>query len=238
MAKKHLTPKGQQLTLSLGRKPRRDFDGFVVGGNAQLVAGLKALPGTNDRGFYFVWGEQGCGKSHLLQAQCQLTTLYKKRCIYLEAEQLMEFGPEVLDGMEHFDLVCVDDMDELIKQPGWEVGMFHFYNKLFDTNSSLLVSAKVAPRMLDITLADLKSRLCSGETYQITRLTDEAKVELMVSSAYKRGFQLTPDVAEYIIQRSTRDVSSLEAILDQLDALSLSEQRLITVPFVKKALGW
>lgn len=238
MTKKSITAKGQQLTLSLGRKPRRDFDGFVIGDNAQLVTQLHALPTVQARSFYFVWGEQGCGKSHLLQAQCQLTTAHNGRCIYLEAEQLMEFGPEVLEGMEHFDLVCVDDIDDLIKQPRWEEGMFHFYNKLFDANSSLVVSAKQAPRSLDITLADLKSRLCSGEIYQISRLSDEAKVELMVSGAYKRGFQLSTEVAEYIIQRSNRDTSSLEAILEKLDAQSLSEQRMITVPFVKKALGW
>jgi len=238
MIEKTFTAEGQQLTLSLGRQPKRDFDGFVVGGNAQLVKALKSLPETSERRFYFVWGESGCGKSHLLQAECQLATLAQWRCIYLEAEQLLEFGPDVLDGMEHFDLVCVDDIDRLLGAELWEEGFFHFYNKLFDANSSLVVSASAAPRLLDIALPDLQSRLVSGEIYQIASLADDAKIEFMISDAHKRGFQLAPEVAEYIIQRSPRDILSLQTVLETLDALSLSEQRLITIPFVKKALSW
>ena len=238
MIEKTFTAEGQQLTLSLGRQPKRDFDGFVVGDNAQLVKALKRLPEINERKFYFVWGESGCGKSHLLQAECQLATLAQWRCIYLEAEQLLAFGPEVLDGMEHFDLVCVDDIDRLLGAELWEEGFFHFYNKLFDGGSSLVVSARSAPRSLNIGLPDLQSRLCSGEVYQIASLADDAKMEFMISDAHKRGFQLTPEVADYIIQRSPRDILSLQAVLETLDALSLSEQRLITIPFVKKALSW
>ena len=237
MIEKTFTAEGQQLTLSLGRQPKRDFDGFVVGDNAKLVKALKGLPEINERKFYFVWGESGCGKSHLLQAECQLATLAQWRCIYLEAEQLLAFGPGVLDGMEHFDLVCVDDIDRLLGAELWEEGFFHFYNKLFD-GSSLVVSARAAPRSLDIGLPDLQSRLCSGEVYQIASLADDAKMEFMISDAHKRGFQLTPEVADYIIQRSPRDILSLQAVLETLDALSLSEQRLITIPFVKKALSW
>ena len=238
MIEKIFVTEGQQLTLSLGCQPKRDFDGFVVGDNAQLVKALKCLPEANERRFYYIWGESGCGKSHLLQAECQLSTLAQSRCIYLEAEQLLEFGPEVLDGMEHFGLVCVDDIDRLLGVELWEEGFFHFYNKLFDGNGSLVVSASSAPRSLDIELPDLQSRLCSGEVYQVASLADDAKMEFMISDAHKRGFQLTPEVAEYIIQRSPRDILSLQAVLDTLDALSLSEQRLITIPFVKKALSW
>lgn len=229
---------GQQLTLNLGRKPKRDFDGFVEGDNAQLVAALKKLPVSSERGFYFIWGEPGCGKSHLLQAECQLAIQESCQSIYLEAGQLLEFGPEVLEGMEHFDLVCLDDIDQLLTLSNWEEALFHLYNRLMDRNCSLVVSARAAPRQLAIGLADLQSRLCSGEVYQIATLGDGAKVELMVSSAFDRGFQLSAEVAEYVIQRSARDVSSLQHIVEQLDALSLSEQRLITIPFVKKALGW
>lgn len=238
MTEKNILTEGQQLTLSLGKKPKRDFDGFVDGDNAQLVASLKGLPTSDARDFYFVWGEEGCGKSHLLQAASQLATQVNRQSIYLEAEQLIAFGPGVLEGMEHFDLVCLDDIDRLLTRRDWEEALFHFYNKLTDVDCSLVVSARAAPRQLTIGLADLQSRLCSGEVYQISTLGDDAKVELMVSSAFKRGFQLSVEVAVYIIQRSARDVSSLQNIVEQLDALSLREQRLITVPFVKKVLGW
>ena len=93
----------QQLTLNLGLKPKRDFDGFVAGENAQLVANLIDLPAKKARHFYFIWGEKGCGKSHLLQAECQLATQSQLQCIYLEANGL---PPDKLEYRETITLAA------------------------------------------------------------------------------------------------------------------------------------
>jgi len=45
-------------------------------------------------------------------------------------------------------------------------------------------------------------------------------------------------VAAFILQRSSRDMLSLQQVLQRLDQQSLSQQRLITLPFVKQVMGW
>jgi len=63
----------RQLTLDLGTPPPSTFDNFFAGANAELVARLAELDSAlaagplADRTFY-VWGEPGSGRSHLLSA--------------------------------------------------------------------------------------------------------------------------------------------------------------------------
>jgi len=230
--------KHQQLTLDLGKPPLLDFDTFVDEGNVQIVSALRALPRVHGSKFYFIWGESGCGKSHLLQAESQLSSQLGLQSIYLEADQLKSFDPGVLEGMEQYDVVCFDDVDVLIGNKEWEDALFHLYNRLFDLKRSLVISSNASPRQLPVGLADLKSRLTAGEIYQVAVLSDEAKRQWMITAAQHRGFVISAEVVDYILQRSARDLFSLQKVVEQLDALSLIEQRLITVPFVKKVLDW
>jgi predicted ATPase len=63
----------RQLTLDLGTPPPSTFDNFFAGANAELVTRLRELDNAlaagpvADRTFY-VWGEAGSGRTHLLQA--------------------------------------------------------------------------------------------------------------------------------------------------------------------------
>jgi len=63
----------RQLTLDLGTPPPSTFDNFFAGANAELVTRLRELDSAlaagpvADRTFY-IWGEAGSGRTHLLQA--------------------------------------------------------------------------------------------------------------------------------------------------------------------------
>jgi DnaA family protein len=52
--------------------------------------------------------------------------------------------------------------------------------------------------------------------------------------AHNRGLDLPPDVGRYILQRYPRDLVSLFALLDRIDAASLARQRRITIPFLRE----
>ena len=41
----------------------------------------------------------------------------------------------------------------------------------------------------------------------------------------------------YVLRRFPRRMAALKAVVDTLDAVSLSEQRRITIPFVKSVFG-
>ena len=144
----------------------------------------------------------------------------------------------VLGEMNDWELLCLDDLDRLLTVPGWDEALFHLYNRQRDAGLSLVVAAHIPPRQLDDVLPDLQSRLTAMELYQVQALTDADKARVLSQYANARGFALADEVASFILQRSSRDMMSLQQVLQRLDQRSLAEQRLITLPFVRKVMGW
>jgi DnaA family protein len=87
-------------------------------------------------------------------------------------------------------------------------------------------------------LADLRSRLSWGIVYQLEAVDDEDKTSILQFRAMRRGLALSPGVASYIVSRAPRALDQLLEVLDQLDQASLAQQRALSIPFVKQALGW
>ncbi|HMM53277.1 MAG TPA: DnaA/Hda family protein, partial [Burkholderiaceae bacterium] len=60
-----------QLPLDLHRVEPPSLDNFVVGRNGEVLAQLRLLHAGATQGaptMIYLWGEAGCGKTHLLQA--------------------------------------------------------------------------------------------------------------------------------------------------------------------------
>lgn len=151
--------------------------------------------------------------------------------------ELMTMDPVVLlDGLEQLDLVCIDDLHLLEGQPEWQTAMFHLYNRVRDSGRQLLLGARKSPRGMDISLADLLSRLQWSLVFQLQPMNDRDKVAALRRRSRLRGFDLPEDVAQYILHRAPRDTRALFLLLEQLDRASLMAQRKITIPFVKQVL--
>ena len=52
-----------------------------------------------------------------------------------------------------------------------------------------------------------------------------------------RGFRLSQEVADYLLSHAERDLPTLLALLDALDAYSLANRRAITVPLLRELLN-
>jgi DnaA family protein len=120
----------------------------------------------------------------------------------------------------------------------WEIALFDFYNRARARDCALLIAADAPPRALQVGLADLRSRLAWGVVFQLARASDEDRAEILRFRAGRRGPALTPEVAGYIVHRAPRGITELLAVLDRLDRASLTEQRAVSIPFVKRALAW
>ncbi len=101
----------------------------------------------------------------------------------------------------------------------------------------LMVSAETSPLQIPLQLADLKSRLASGVTYQLQMMTDEQKLEALRLRAHCRGLELNKSVAQFLLSRCPRNMQELFETLEKLDHASLAEQRRLTIPFVKQILN-
>lgn len=186
----------------------------------------------------YLWGAHGVGRSHLLQAACLQFELTGRNAIYLPLADLVAYTPDILENLEQYDLVCLDDLQYIAGNRRWEEALFHLFNRLRDAGKQLLIAANKPPNGLAIKLADLQSRLGLALVFQLHALTDQEKNKALQLRAAKRGMQLTSEVANFMLSRSERDIAHLIELLDELDKASLDAQRKLTIPFVKHVFHW
>ncbi len=222
-----------QLALDLQLRESYTFENFVVGKNTLALELLKQMSLLQGEQQLLLWGGDCCGKSHLLQAACQLANQHKFTSTYLPLAQLIHYSAEVFDGLESINLVCIDDVQQLVGHPEWQEKCFDLINRIRAADNKLLFAANLPPNELNLQLEDLRSRLNWGPVMQIEYLNDAEKQQALQLRASMKGFDLPQQVAAYMLKNYSRDMAALFEKLEQLDQASLQQQRRLTVPFVK-----
>ena len=227
----------RQLALEIQLRDDATLGNFLGAPAVQpLLLALQQQTNSDGEAIIFLYGPDGCGKSHLLQAACHLTG---GGALYLPLAELAQYSPyDVLQSVETLQLVCLDDIDAVLGNDEWELALFDLCNRARQCGCRLLVAGQGAPRTLAVKLDDLRSRLSWGIVYQLSQTDDEEKAAILRFRAGRRGLSMSADVASYIASRAPRSLEHLLELLDTLDKTSLAEQRALSIPFVKQALDW
>lgn len=212
-----------QLLLDIAPDSQPTLDNFVAGRNLELLSVLRhaLVGGSSERSFY-LWGEAGSGKSHLLQACVRAASDAQRGAVYAQGSV-----------PQPADVVAVDDVERLDEAA--QIELFDLYNRMRDGGGLLLVSGTQAPLHLMLR-DDLRTRLGWGLVYQVHGLSDAEKAQALKQHAQSRGFALPPEVTQYLLRHGRRDLPSLMAALDALDAHSLRLHRAPSVPLLKEIL--
>jgi DnaA family protein len=221
-----------QLPLGINLRPSVDFAGFIAGCNGEALSRLR----TPLDPFLYLWGESGSGKSHLLQAACQQAQTGGRQPAYLPLKHEHGLAPEMLEGLETFALVCLDDLESVAGNATWEGAIFSLFNQLRENKGQLVVAADRPPAQLPLSLPDLASRLTWGPCYHLVGLNDDERLELLLATAQRRGLSMGVETARFLLQRTPRDIHFLTSLIDRLDSASLAAQRRLTIPFVREIL--
>lgn len=229
-----------QLPLGVQLRDDATFANYYSGQNETLVKMLdveQSSPVIETEQFMFLYGASGVGCSHLLQAACHQVDRRGSRSIYLPMKELIHYSPQLLEGIEHLQLVCLDDIDEIAGIPDWEEAIFDLFNRLRDAHTRFLVAAHHGPKQLNIQLPDLVSRLSWGLVMGVHPLSESEQEGALKLRARLRGFDLSDDVARYIVHCGGGDMAYLFSLLQQLDSASLRAKRKITIPFIKEVVA-
>ena len=225
----------EQLTLPVKLLDESRFANFFINGNEHLVNELRETVLGQGQPVLYIYGNQGVGCTHLLQACCHLAREFHKNAFYLcLSDPSLTF--EALYNLEGMDLVCLDSIEFVMGDTDWEVQLFHLFNRMRELGKVLILASNKAPQQLECKLADLKSRLQWGLVMPVKELTDDEKVLALSMRAHLRGFDLPEEVGLFLLKRYSRNMHDLISIFEKLDQASLQEQRKLTIPFVKKIL--
>lgn len=224
-----------QLVLPFPLRRRYSFDGFCADGNEELLTRLGGLGAVD--GFTCLWlhGEGSCGRTHLLQALCSEMLAARRQASYLPAR--LTTCEAVLSELEPRGVVCIDDADVWLGGSASEALLMKLYQGLLGDGGALVLSAALPPTAIRFALPDLASRLRAAAVYAVRTAPETQWRALLIERAAGREVGLSDAVLDFWLSRGPRSLSALMNQLDTLVAVSLRDQRRITVPFVRDVLA-
>ncbi|MEQ1592655.1 MAG: DnaA regulatory inactivator Hda [Thiobacillaceae bacterium] len=218
----------QQLLLDIRPPTIPDLAHFVLGRNHELMGQLQAMLNaqTTERMVY-LWGASHCGKTYLLQAWAHACRLRGLSVGSLTQSDLssdeVERSPAQVVVIDHAD--AWDAAQQLTA--------FATYNRVREAGGLWLSAGRLPPAELPL-MPELRTRLGWGLVFQVNELNDDEKHAALVQHANSLGFRLEPQVADYLLNHTPRDMGNLLRVLEALDRLSLETRRPITLPLVRQ----
>jgi chromosomal replication initiation ATPase DnaA len=199
-----------QIPLSFPVQPSYGKDDFIeTPSNRDALAWVRRYPDWSAPALV-IFGEQGCGKTHLTQIWAGKDT----------------------QGNHIFD-----DADSLIGDEAQEKTLFHAYNLAKEQGNKLIITLSKSPEFLEFVLPDLASRLRASPQVEILSPDDIALGTVMVKLFHDRQLKVEPDVIAYILPRIERSFNALRSLVQRIDENALAEKRSVTIPLVRSLIA-
>ena len=217
----------RQLLLDLKPEQPPTLDNFVIGANAELVQRLRSLCDARSFEALYIWGPQGCGKSHLLAATAEAARGQRPVALLHGTEGGAELAPT--PG----SLLVIDDVQGLGAEA--QIALFRTFNATRFLGLALLLAGTEPPRQLELR-EDLRTRIGQTLIYKIQSLSDDDKAAALRRHAIERGMLMDAGVVHYLLRHGRRDLPSLMAMLNSLDRASLEQKRPPTLPLLRELM--
>ena len=167
-----------------------------------------------------LWGDEGCGKSHLLHVWTR-----NHGGVLLPGCGLRGMQPlaDLLPGLLHVGGIAVDDADMAPEEP-----LLHLMNAAAEAGVPLLLAARDAPARWPTRLPDLASRLRAMTVAQV-HPPGEAMLRVLLSRLLSaRQLVVAEPVQEWLLLHLPRHPAALREAAARLDHTALAAGRPVT----------
>jgi chromosomal replication initiator protein len=210
--------------------PRYRFDSFIVGGFNELAyAASQAIienPGTKYNPF-FVYGNTGLGKTHLLQAVGNsIKEKYaNKKVHYITLER---FATDFINSLQankansfkekyrKYDLLIIDDIQFIGKMEKIQEELFHTFNTFYENNKQIIFSSDKHPNYIPELADRLKSRFAQGMIVDVSEPEYESRLAILKVKLRDQGVDLEEEVVNYIAATIRGNIRELEGSLNAI----------------------
>lgn len=213
-------PGQMALSLALPETPATMVGFLAAASNAEARRWL-AQEAAWPAGRLALFGEAGCGKTHLARA-------------WAGRDGLVMGGAGLCppDGPPAASRVVVDDADAA---PA--LALLHWLNVCAAQGCALLLVARVPPSRFAQDLPDLVSRLRATLSVAIDVPEQDLLRDLLASALANRQLVVAPTVQDWLLTRLPREAGAILAAVAALDAASLREGAPITRGFARAVLA-
>jgi chromosomal replication initiation ATPase DnaA len=220
----HLAP--QQLVLDLPHRTALDAEDFLVSeANAAAVAFVDDWPNWQHWAV-IVTGPEGSGKSHL-------ANVWRSRSGAGRIEAL-HFDESALGPLQALRGLAVENLETGI---GDERMLFHALNLAREHKLSILLTSRIAPGDLKVTLPDLRSRLRALPHVVITPPDHNLLQGLLVKLFADRQLAVEPPIIAHLARHMERSTGAAQRLVSEIDRRALETHRKVTRALATEALA-
>lgn len=230
--------------------PRYQFDSFIVGGFNELAyAASQAIiesPGTKYNPF-FVYGNTGLGKTHLLQAvgNSVKDKYQNKKVHYITLEK---FATDFINSLQSnkansfkekyrkYDLLIIDDIQFIGKMEKIQEELFHTFNTFYESNKQIIFSSDKHPNYIPELADRLKSRFAQGMIVDVSEPEYESRLAILKVKLREQGVELEPSILEYVADTIRGNIRELEGSLNSIVCQYKLKNKSLTLTDVKNIL--
>jgi chromosomal replication initiator protein len=219
------------------RRPPPTLESFVAHGPDRfpvlLLSQLVHGSGAPDLPSIYLFGDVGCGKTHLLQGlHAAVEKQAPGECLYLTTRRFTSLYVSALrardlEAVRAFEvdlsarrLVLLDGLDALAGRAATQGELVRLQDRCLGTGTRFVFTGRRHPRELEGLSATLRSRLQGGVVVRIPTPGRDALGELLAARAERIGPALPEAIREAILDRTTSVRGAVE-MADRWAAASL-----------------
>lgn len=223
----------KQLPLGFECHNNMGLDDFMVSKcNKEAFDTLNAWPAWITNGL-FIYGPQGCGKSHLAHLfvdKVRKTSAAKIKISIVSAEQINSRNVKRLADENQIIVV------ENVYPKHNDEALFHLFNIFNENGRYMLWTAEKPSNHLHFTLPDLQTRLNMLPSIAISEPDDVMLKMLIVKLFNDRQMIIGEDILNYIMNNTRRSFAYVRDLVEEIDEISLAYQSSVNYGIVKKAI--
>ena len=240
---------------SFGLSNEYTFANFVVGdcnrfAHASAVA-VSQKPGQRQRNPFYLWGNSGLGKTHLMKAIGNeiLANFPEKRVIYTTCEAFTNAYIACINSKNYepfrakyrtVDVLLIDDIQFLIGKEGVQTEFFNTFEALISAGKQIVITCDRAPSNLTELNSRLTSRFQDGIMFDVQPPDFETRKAIFISKLKEDTFTLSDEIIDYVCENITDNIRQLNGAYKTISSyvtlangeLSLEEIQKILKPML------
>ena len=252
MKNKNNLEEGSTFVFNPQLDSKKTFLNFIESKNNKVARtmGLSIAenPGQTTCNPYFIFGPNGCGKTHLINAVGISCTEKdpQKQVLYVSAPIFQrEFTDSVrqnttndlIDYYHSIDVLIVDDIQEWVNSPKTVDAFFHIFNYLIHCDKQVILASDRPPVKLQGFKKKIMNRFVSGLVLEMEIPTKQLCVDIMNAKCEQYGLKIPAEVIEYIAKAVDGSVCELEGVVKTLRAYSSVNNSNIDVDLAKHIIS-
>lgn len=229
-----------------------NFENYCVGKSNKLAYTIAEHianhPEKPDFNPYFLYGNVGVGKTHLIQAigirikernpkaKVLFVSMRQFQNLYAYAK-MQRTIPDFINWYQQMDVILFDDLQELSGKTGTADALFPIFNHLHQHNKKLIFSCDRPPMELDGIADRLIDRFKWGITEPLPNPDLELRKKILHFKAKRNGLDLSDEIINLIAENAENSVRELEGVVMGLYTRSIAQNAPITLQLAREVIS-